>query len=114
MRLIEIFTDHVVNRKSLKEYVEIRKNIHERGEFNDMTLMEAEDFLQRLKTEDNETYEAMYATLNEIMRRDEGHYVEYPLDFIRQILRIYRDGVPAKKVLENYRQVLDHHYQSAC
>lgn len=114
MGLIEIFTDHVVNRKSLKEYVEIRKTIQERGEFNDQTLCEAEEYLQRLKAEAPETYEAMYATFDEIIRRDEGHHVEYPIDFIKQVLRIYRDGIPAEKVLENYRQVLRHHYQTAC
>jgi hypothetical protein len=114
MTLIDLFTDHVVNRKSLKDYVEIRKNIHERGEFNDKTLLQAEEDLQRLKREDPETLEAMYDTLAEIMRRDEGHYVEYPINFIRQILRIYQEGVPAKKVLKAYRRELDHRYRDAC
>ena len=113
MSLITIFTDHIVNRKSLKDYVAIRKSIHERGEFNDRTLLEAEEDLQRLKRDDRETYEAMYETLHEIMRRDEGHYVEYPINFIKQILRIYRGGVPAKKVLEEYRRELVHHYRDA-
>lgn len=112
--LIEIFTDYVVNRKSLKEYVEVRKSINERGEFNDAKLIRAEENLQRLKREDRETYEAMYDTLAEIMRRDEGHFVEYPIDFIRQTLRLYEGGVPAKKVLESYRLVLEHHFQDAC
>jgi len=113
MGLIEIFTDYVVNRKSLKAYVEVRKNIHERGEFNDRTLIRAEEDLQRLKREDEETYEAMYRTLYEIMKRDEGHAVEYPINFIRQILRIYQGGIPAKKVLEGYRQELEHHFHDA-
>jgi len=114
MTLIDLFTDHVVHRKSLKDYVEIRKNIHERGEFNDKILLQAEEDLQRLKREDPEVYEAMYDTLAEIMHRDEGHYVEYPINFIRQILRIYKDGIPAEKVLEAYRRELDHRYRDAC
>ena len=114
MSLIAIFTDHVVNRKSLKDYVEIRKNIHERGVFNDQTLLQAEEDLQRLRREDNATYEAMYRTLEEIIRRDEGYFVEYPVNFIKQILRIYQGGIPAKKVLEEYRRELDHHYRDAC
>lgn len=114
MMLIEIFTDHVLNRKSLKDYVEIRKSINERGEFNDQSLIEAEECLQRLKREDNTTYEALYETLSEIMRRDEGHFTEYPIDFIRQILRIYRDSIPPEKVLKSYREMLDHHFQDAC
>lgn len=114
MMLIEIFTDYVVNRKSLKEYVEVRRRINERGEFNDRTLIRVEDDLLRLKHEDPETYEAMYATLEEIMCRDEGHLVEYPINFIKQILRIYEGGVPAKKVLQSYREVLEHHFQDAC
>jgi hypothetical protein len=114
MTLIDLFTDHVVNRKSLKDYVEIRKNIHERGEFNDKTLLQAEEDLQRLKREDPETLEAMYDTLAEIMRRDEGHYVEYPINFIRQVLRIYQEGIPAEKVLKAYRRELGHHYRDAC
>lgn len=49
MSLIETFTDYVLNRKSLKEYVEVRKTINERGEFNDAKLIQAEENLQRLK-----------------------------------------------------------------
>ncbi|MHC3993510.1 hypothetical protein ACXWTF_01655 [Thiomicrolovo sp. ZZH C-3] len=114
MTLIELFTDHVVNCKSLKEYVEIRKNIHERGEFNDRTLIQAEEDLQRLRREHPDVYAGMYEILYEIMRRDEGHYFEYPINFIRQILRIYQDGIPAEKVLAAYRSELDHHYRDAC
>ena len=113
MSLITIFTDHVLNRKSLKDYVEIRKSINERGVFNDATLIRAEEDLQRLKREDPETYEAMYRVLDEIIKRDEGYNAEYPVNFIRQILRIYRDGVPAEKVLENYRQELKHEFHHA-
>ena len=51
MSLIELFTDYVLNRKNLKEYVELRKTIHERGEFNDSKLIQAEENLQRLKSE---------------------------------------------------------------
>lgn len=114
MGLIHLFNDHAVNRKSLKECVEVRKSIDERGEFNDRTLLKAEEYLQRLKRDDNATCKAMYAVLNKIIRPDEGHFVEYPIDFIKQILRIYRDGIPAAKVLERYREMLEHHCQTAC
>ena len=114
MSLITIFTDHIVHRKSLRDYVEVRKTIRERGEFNDKTLLQAEEDLQRLKREKPEIYEAMYATLDEIMRRDEGHHFEYPINFVRQILRIYQGGVPAEKVLEEYRRELGHRYRDAC
>lgn len=113
MSLIHVFTDHVRNRKSLAEYVEIRKQQNERGEFNDRTLLEAETYLQRLKKEEPEIYEKMYETLEEIYRRDEGHYVEYPITFVKQILRIYRNGIPAQNVCEAYRRVLEHHFQDA-
>ena len=113
MSLITIFTDHVLNRKSLKDYVEVRKSINERGVFNDATLIQAEEDLQRLKRENPEIYEAMYRVLDEIIQRDEGYNAEYPVNFIRQILRIYRDGVPAEKVLENYGQELKHEFHHA-
>lgn len=114
MGLIEHFTDYVVYRRNLKAYVEWRKSVNERGEFNDETLKHAEDDLQRLKREAPEIYDGMYEVFYEIIRRDEGCYVEYPIDFIKQILRIYRDGVPAAKVLESYRQVLDRDHKYAC
>jgi len=114
MTLIDIFTDHVVHCKSLKEYVEIRKTINERGEFNDRTLIQAEEDLQRLRKEHPEIYAGMYEVLYEIMRRDEGHHFEYPINFIKQILRIYQGGIAPEKVLEMYRRELNHHYRDAC
>ncbi|MGB5966091.1 MAG: hypothetical protein WBF77_06905 [Sulfurimonadaceae bacterium] len=110
MSLIEIFTDHVVNRKSLKEYVEIRKGLHERGEFNDKKLIQAEENLQRLKQEDKETYEQMYTTLADIFKQDTGDIVEYPINFIREVLKIGQNGMTAKKVCEEYKRSLDHHF----
>ncbi len=112
MGLIEIFTDYVLNRKSLIEYVEVRKTIHERGEFNDAKLIRAEENLQRLKKEHPEVYEEMYAILDEVIRRDLGHRVEYPLDFIRQILRLYSGSVTPETVCSEYRKILDHKYQT--
>ena len=32
--LIDVFTDFIRNKKDLREYVEKRKRINERGEFN--------------------------------------------------------------------------------
>ena len=67
MTLIEIFTDYVVNKKSLREYVEVRKTINARGEFNDKSLIQAQQNLDRLKEDDCETYDEMYKTLNSII-----------------------------------------------
>lgn len=108
MGLIEIFTDHIRNRKSLEEYVEIRKSIHERGEFNDASLIQAEKNLQRLKSEDPEIYELMYDVLEEVYRQDLGCYVEYPIMFTKNVLRLY-DGIHTpRQVYEEYRNILDH------
>ena len=112
MRLIELFTDHVRNRKSLKDYVEIRKTINERGEFNDAKLIRAEENLQRLKCENPEIYEKMYEVLEEVFRRDAGHSVEYPIDFIREILKLYTGHYTPEKVYDEYRRVLEHKYQT--
>ncbi len=110
--LIDIFRDHVVNRKSLKDYVEIRKDIHERGEFNDASLLRAEELLQCVKTVDSESYESLYKTLDEIIRLDDGNAVEYPIDFVREILKIGKNGMTAREVAEEYRRTLDHHFHA--
>ncbi len=112
MSLIETFTDHILNRKSLKDYVEIRKTIHERGEFNDASLIRAEENLQRLKTEEPEIYEGMYATLDAIYKRNAGLTIEYPLDFIRQILKMYKNSLSPQQVLEEYQRVLEHYHHN--
>jgi len=108
MSLIEIFSDHVYNKKSLKDYVEIRKSIQERGEFNDETLCAAEDNLQKLKEEDPEIYELMYDTLQEYVRLDMGHPTEYPIDFIREILKMYKGSKSTREIYENYKAGLSH------
>lgn len=113
MSLIEMFSDYVYNRKSLKEYVEVRKSIHERGEFNDQKLIRAEEHLQRLKEEDNELYELMYKTLNEYRKLDMGHPTEYPIDFIREILKMYEASITTRQVYENYKEGLKHYINDA-
>lgn len=113
MSLIEIFTDYIVKRKSLRDYVEVRKTINARGEFNDETLLLAQDTLDRLGREEPELLEKMYALLGEIIAQDEGHKVEYPLNFTRQILRCAKEGATLQKVYEDYRQTLSHHYRDA-
>ncbi|KFN39297.1 MAG: hypothetical protein JU82_07720 [Sulfuricurvum sp. MLSB] len=110
MSLIEIFTDYVLNRKSLIEYVDVRKTIHERGEFNDAKLIQAEENLQRLKTEEPEIYEGMYETLARIYARNTGLSVEYPIDFIRQILKMYRGSLSPRQVYEEYKRMLEHYH----
>lgn len=110
MSLIEIFTDHVLNKKSLKDYVEIRKTIHERGEFNDASLIRAEENLQRLKREEPEIYAHMYETLRKIYKRNSGLFIEYPLDFVRQILKMYKNSLSVQQVYEEYTRTLDHYH----
>jgi len=110
MSLIETFTDYVLNRKSLKEYVEVRKTINERGEFNDAKLIQAEENLQRLKKEEPEIYEGMYETLARIYARNAGLTIEYPLDFIRQILKMYKGSLTPAQVYEEYKRVLEHYH----
>lgn len=113
MSLIEIFTDHILNKKSLKDYVQIRKSLNERGEFNDGELIQAEENLQRLKRNDPIIYKKMYELLAEIFTCDVGHKVEYPINFIREVLRMYEPHTPPKKVYEEYKQVLEHRFCDA-
>ena len=113
MTLIELFTDYVRNEKDLKEYVEKRKHINTRGEFNNKTLLQAAEDLERLKIEEPEIYVLMHETLNEYYEADNGHFVEYPIDFIRQILKIYQNNISAKKVYECYVKGLNHECRDA-
>ena len=113
MTLIELFTDYVRNEKDLNDYVEKRKHIHTRGEFNDKTLMQAAEDLKRLKKEEPEIYALMYQTLDQYYKEDNGHFVEYPIDFIRQVLKIYQNNIPAQKVYECYVKGLDHECRDA-
>jgi len=110
MSLIETFTDYVLNRKSLKEYVEVRKTINERGEFNDAKLIQAEENLERLKKEEPEIYEGMYETLAKVYARNAGLSIEYPIDFIRQILKMYKNSLSPTQVYEEYKRVLEHYH----
>lgn len=113
MLLIEIFTDYILNRKSLKEYVEVRKGIKTRGEFNDASLIKAEENLQRLKAEEPEIYEGMYQTLAQIYKQNSGLMIEYPLDFVRQILKMYEGPLTPRQVYEEYKRLLDHYHHDA-
>jgi hypothetical protein len=108
MKLIELFEYYIRKQKNLEEYVEERKNIHTEVEFDDETLILAAKKLQKLKGEDPEIYDAMHKTLDEYYKRDEGHYTEYSINFIRQILKMYTNNVEPKRVYECYVQGLDH------
>jgi hypothetical protein len=110
--LIEVFTDYVVNKKSLREYVEVRKTINERGEFNDAKLILAQDNLERLKEESPQIYEKMYKVLSEIIKKDAGHKVEYPLDFVRAILKMYKNNKTPEMIYEEYKGMLEHKFQT--
>ena len=109
--LIEMFTDYIRNRKDLREYVEKRKTIHERGEFNDAALITVQENLERLKAENPDIYEKMYEVLEEVFERNVGQVVDYPLDFVREILKLYKNRSP-EKIYEEYKAVLEHKYQT--
>ncbi|HEX5710921.1 MAG TPA: hypothetical protein VFX68_06200 [Sulfuricurvum sp.] len=112
MTLIETFTDYVLNRKSLKDYVKYRKTTNERGEFNDAKLIQAQDNLDRLKIEDPEIYEAMYTTLDAIYKHNAGLTIEYPLEFIHQILKMYASSLTPRQIYEEYTRVLEHYHHN--
>jgi hypothetical protein len=109
--LIEIFTDFIRNKKDLREYVALRKGIHGRGEFNDATLIRAQENLERLKKENPEIYNKMYEVLEEVFKRDEGNYIDYPLDFTREILKMFHSQ-SLESIYEEYKAVLSHKYQT--
>ncbi len=113
MLLIEIFTDTILHKKSLKDYVKIRKKNNQRGEFNDASLIRAEENIQRLKKENPEIHDAMYKTLAKIYERNIGLTLEYPIDFIRQILKMYSGSLTPCQVYEEYQQVLNHYHHDA-
>ncbi len=113
MRLIDLFSHYIRNQKDLLEYIEKRKNINERGEFNDATLKKAAQKLERLKEEYPDIYNGMHETLEEYYKRDEGHYVEYPINFLRQILMMFENHVTVEQVYKSYTKGLDHHCRDA-
>ena len=109
--LIEIFTDFIRNHKDLREYVEIRKTIHERGEFNDATLIHIQENLERLQREDPKIYEKMYAVLEAVFENDAGQRVDYPLDFARAIFQMFQNR-SLETIYEEYKAILQHKYQT--
>jgi predicted nuclease with TOPRIM domain len=110
--LIEIFTDFIRNKKDLREYVEIRKTINERGEFNDQKLLQVQENLERLKKENLDIYNKMYEVLEEVYRRDEGNYIEYSLNFAGEILKMYKTHQSVENIYQEYKAVLEHTYQT--
>ena len=113
MTLIELFTDYVRDRKSLQEYVEKRKHIDSRGEFNDKKLIQAQENLDRLKEEEPEIYELMYQVLERYYIEDRGYTIEYPIDFVREILKMYQNSLSPKEVYELYLKGLTHSHRDA-
>ena len=55
----------------------------------------------------------MHNTLEEYYKRDEGHYVEYPINFLREILRMYENHVTIEQIYKSYKEGLDHHGRDA-
>ncbi|MFK5975365.1 MAG: hypothetical protein QM493_02545 [Sulfurovum sp.] len=108
MTLIEIFTEYVRERKSLRDYVEERKSIDSRGEFNNNKLIKAQENLDRLKEEEPEIYELMYQVLERYYIEDKGYTIEYPIDFVREVLKMYQNSLLPKEVYELYLKGLSH------
>ena len=113
MQLIEVFTEYVRNKKSLRDYVEYRKTTDERGEFNDAKLLRAQEHLERLEKENSEVYNKMYATLEEYFKQDRGYTVEYPINFVKTVLKMYDTNVSVEKVYEDYEKGLKHKERDA-
>jgi len=114
MALIELFSDHIRNHKSLVDYIEKRKGINERGEFNDAELLLASQKLEKLKKESPEIYNGMHEVLEEYYKRDEGHFVEYPINFLKQILMMYENHITIEHIYKSYKDGLNHHCRDAC
>jgi len=113
MRLIDLFSDYIRNKKDLIEYIEKRKDINERGEFNDDKIRLAAQKLERLKKEYPEIYNGMYETLEEYYSQDRGHYVEYPINFLKQILMMFETHVTVEDVYQSYKKGLNHRCRDA-
>jgi len=114
MSLIELFTEYVLEKKSLVTYVSLRKNMNQRGEFNDAKLIQAQMNLDRLKKEDIETYTKMYEILEAVYKYDRGYHVEYPIDFIKEVLKMYSTSTTPQEVAAHYAQTLTHEFHDAC
>lgn len=112
MTLIEIFTDYVFNKQDLREYVKKRKSINERGEFNDSQLILAQENLESLKKENILIYNLMYDTLRQYVKSNEGETIEYPINFIREILTLNKNGCTAQKMYESYKTGLNHYHHN--
>lgn len=110
--LIDIFSDYIRNKKNLREYVELRKTINERGEFNDGQLLKVQENLERLKEENIDIYNKMYEVLEEVYRIDQGNYIEYPLNFASEILKMYKTHQSVESIYQEYKEVLEHKYQT--
>jgi hypothetical protein len=109
--LIDIFTDYIRNKKDLREYVELRKGINERGEFNNDELLKIQENLEKLQNENPEIYSKMYAVLEEIIEKDLGDYIDYPLNFARVILNMEK-AKSLDDMYNKYKAELSHHYQT--
>lgn len=109
--LIEIFEDYIRNKKDLRQYVQVRKEINERGEFNDFELIKIQEHLEELQKLNPEIYTKMYAVLEKVYEKDVGSYIDYPLNFARVILNM--DHAKSLEDMYNtYKAELKHRYQT--
>jgi flavoprotein len=54
----------------------------------------------------------MYEVLEEVYRKDEGNYIEYPLNFASEILKMYKTHQSVENIYQEYKDVLNHRYQT--
>jgi hypothetical protein len=55
----------------------------------------------------------MYATLNAIYIRNSGLTIEYPLEFVHQILKMYTGSLSPRDIHAEYTRVLEHYHHNA-
>ena len=108
MNHFELFVDYVCNKKDIRQYVVERKKFKTRGEFTDATLIRSQEYLERMEKESPEIYQKMYETLDKYFAQDTGHRIEYPINFIYEVLKIYDKNIPAEKICKKYIAGLDH------
>ena len=109
--LIEIFTDYIRNQKDLREYIELRKDINERGEFNNEELLTIQENLEKLKSENPEIYSKMFDVLEEVYEKDAGDIIDYPLNFARVILNMEK-AKSLDDMYNKYKAELSHQFQT--
>jgi hypothetical protein len=53
----------------------------------------------------------MYAVLEAVFENDAGQRVDYPLDFAREVLKMFKNS-SLEAIYEEYKAILEHKYQT--